>query len=69
MYNSPSELQYKVARESAVAELRSESKSELTGLLICSEITMKMANLPPAVTEKLSRVLDSAKRIRATLEK
>jgi signal transduction histidine kinase len=63
------ELQYKSAREAAVAELRSELKSELTGLLIGSELTMKMANLPPTVTEKLSLVLDSAKRIRAALEK
>lgn len=63
------ELQYKVARESAVAELRSELKSELTGLLICSELTMKLANLPPAISEKLLLVFDSAKRIRATLEK
>jgi signal transduction histidine kinase len=63
------ELQYKTAREAAVAELRSELKSELTGLLICSELTMKMANVPTTVTEKLSLVLDSAKRIRAVLEK
>ena len=62
------ELQYKSARESAIAELRSELKSELTGLLICSELTMKLANVPPAVNEKLSLVLDSAKRMREKLE-
>ena len=63
------ELQYKIARETATAELRSELKSELTGLLICSELTMKLANVPPAVMEKLSLVLDSARRIKARLEK
>jgi signal transduction histidine kinase len=62
------ELQYKAARDSAIAELRSELKSELTGLLICSELTIKLGSVPSAVAEKLSLVLDSAKRIREKLD-
>ena len=63
------ELQYNAARESAIAELRGELKGELTGLLISSELALKLANVPPVVSEKLALVLDSAKRIRARLEK
>jgi signal transduction histidine kinase len=63
------ELEYKTTRELAIAELQSELKSEVTGLLISSEIAMKSPNLPVHVSETLTIVLDSARRIRAKLEK
>lgn len=62
------ELQYKSARETAAAELHSELKSELTALLLSSELALKTPNMPVSVTEKLGLVLASAKRIRARLE-
>jgi hypothetical protein len=63
------ELEYKTARDLAIAELHSELKSEVTGLLITSEMAMKYGNVPHAVAEKLVTVLETAKRIRAKLEK
>src|SRR3954468_24904216 len=63
------ELQYKAVRERAIAELQSELKSEVTGLLISSEIAMKAPSVSPQLSERLSAVLESAKRIRAKLEK
>lgn len=62
------ELQYKSARAIAAAELHSELKGELTALLLSSELALKAANVPAAVSEKLAVVLASAKRIRARLE-
>ena len=63
------ELEYKTARALAVAELQSELKSEVTGLLISSEIALKTPNLPTQVTEKMTTVFDSAKRLREKLER
>jgi hypothetical protein len=62
------ELEYKTTRELATAELQSELKSEVTGLLISSELAMKSSNIPVHVSEKMALVLESAKRIRAKLE-
>ncbi len=63
------QLEYKAARETAIAELRSELKSEVTGLLLSSEIAMKHPSVPVKVNESLITVLESARRIRQKLEK
>jgi hypothetical protein len=62
-------LEYKAVREHAIAELQSELKSEVTGLLITSELALKAPSVSAQMTEKLTLVLESAKRIRAKLEK
>ena len=62
------ELQYESTLQLAKAELHSELKSEVTGLLISSEMALKSANVPKSVSEKLALVLESAKRIRQKLE-
>ena len=62
-------LEYKAVREHALAELHSELKSEVTGLLITSELALKAPSVSPQLTERLTAVLESAKRIRAKLEK
>jgi signal transduction histidine kinase len=63
------ELEYKALRELAIAELHSELKSEVTGLLITSELALKAPSVSAALSERLTAVLESAKRIRAKLEK
>jgi len=62
------ELQFKLACERARAEIRSEMKSELTGLLISSELVMKTANLPFPASEKLAAVVEIARRMKSRLE-
>jgi hypothetical protein len=61
--------EYKAVRELAIAELHSELKSEVTGLLISSELALKSPSVSAAMSERLTAVLESAKRIRAKLEK
>ncbi len=62
------EVEYKMARQVAAAELHAELKSEVTGLLISSEMAMKIPSLPPKAVEQLATVLESAKRIRQKLQ-
>lgn len=62
------QLQYRVARQNAVAELRSELKSEVTGLLISSELVLKPSNLPRTTSEKMGALVEIARRMRAKLE-
>jgi hypothetical protein len=62
-------LQYESARQLAKAELQSELKSEVTGLLIASEMALNSPNVPSAIGEKLTSVLESAKRIRQKLRR
>ena len=62
------ELEYNSAREEAVAELRSEFKSELTGLLISSEIVLKSEGHSKETSEKLMGILEIAKRMKVRLE-
>jgi hypothetical protein len=63
------QMEYKAVRQLAIAELHSELKSEVTGLLISSEMALKGSSVSAAMSERLTAVLDSAKRIRAKLEK
>lgn len=56
-------LELRKLREKALADLRSEIKSEITGLLMTSELALKTAGLPPSAIEKLNRVMEIAQRM------
>jgi hypothetical protein len=60
-------LEFEMARKQAVAELRSEMKSDITGLLISSELALKAEKLPSPTTEKLNVVLEIARRMHSRL--
>ncbi len=62
------EAEYKIAREQAAAELRSELKSEVTGLLISSELVLKTPGHSTETSEKLEGILEIAKRMKVRLE-
>ena len=62
------QLQYQMARQKAAAELRSELKSEVTGLLISSELMLKTAKLPVGTSEKLANLVEIARRMKSKLE-
>jgi len=61
------DLDFQLAREKALAELRSDLKSELTGLLISSELALKTADLPARAGEQLNAVLEIARRMESRL--
>lgn len=61
------QCEYNVARELAVAELRSELKSDLTGLLLASEMALKSSTKPEKCAEQMSVVLEIANKMRVTL--
>jgi hypothetical protein len=61
------QLQFQLAREKALAELRSEMKSEVTGLLISSELVLKSSGLPAKTREKVSAVIEIAQRMKSRL--
>lgn len=60
-------LEFQLAHDRALNELRSEMKSELTGLLISSEMALKSAGLPTFASEKLNLVLEIARRMQSRL--
>ena len=62
------EVEYDLARRQAKAELRSEFKSELTGLLLASEMALKAAGTPAKSLTSLNNVLEIAKRIKSRLQ-
>jgi hypothetical protein len=62
------ELEFEMARERALVELRGELKSELTGLLISSELALTEAGLSMPVAERLHTVLEIARRIQSRLD-
>lgn len=61
------QLEFEIARKQAVEELRSEMKSDLTGLLISSELALKTQKLPSATGDKLLAVLEIARRMQTRL--
>jgi len=61
------ELEFEMARERALAELRSELKSDLTGLLISTELALKSAGLSVSTSEKLNLILELAQQMHARL--
>jgi hypothetical protein len=61
------QLENEFARKQVMAQLRSELKSDITGLLLSSEMILK-DTLPKHTTEKLVSVLEIVKRLQARLE-
>lgn len=61
------QVEYKMAREQAVAELKSELKSDLTGLMISSKLAAESVRDPHAI-DRLTAVLEIAQRIQQRLE-
>jgi len=61
------EAEFEVARKQAMDELRSEMKSDLTGLLISSELALKTEKLSTTTSDKLHAVLEIAKRMQTRL--
>ena len=62
-------LEFEVARKNALEELRSELKSDVTGLLLSSEMVLKTPGLPQTATERIANLLEIANRMRARLAK
>lgn len=62
------QVEYNIARELATAELRSQFKSELTGLLLASEMALKSAGKTERCAEHLSMVLEIANKMKGTLQ-
>ncbi len=60
-------LEFEIARKQAMEELRSEMKSDITGLLISSELALKSEKLPTRTSDKLNAVVEIAKRMRMRL--
>ncbi len=61
------ELEFQMARRQALEELRSELKSDVTGLLLSSEMVLKTSKLPDAAVDRLNTVLEIAKRMKTLL--
>jgi hypothetical protein len=61
------EVEFQMARRQALEELRSELKSDVTGLLLCSEIVMKTPNLPQPAVDRVGAVIEIAQRMKSLL--
>jgi signal transduction histidine kinase len=61
-------LEYKIVREQAIAELRSELKSDVTGLLLSSEMVLKSGGLSPRSSERVNSILETAQRMKTKLD-
>jgi len=54
-------------RKQAREELRSEFKSDVTGLLLSSEMVLKNSSLPQPAADRITAVVEIAKRMKARL--
>lgn len=62
------DFDYELARQRARFELESELKSDVTGLLIQSELVLKSEGLSATNTERIKAVLEAARRLRSRLQ-
>jgi len=62
------ELEFEIARKQAIEELRSQMKSDITGLLISSELALRSEKLASPAGDKLLAVLEIARRMQTRLE-
>ena len=62
------EFDYEMAWQRARAELRNELNSDVTGLLIQSELALKSEDLSALTAERMRAVLETARRMRSRLE-
>jgi signal transduction histidine kinase len=58
------ELEFNLAREQAIAELSSELKNDLTGLLLSSRMALDSASHSPIAAQQLASVLEIAQRLK-----
>jgi hypothetical protein len=61
-------LENELARKHAIAELRSELKSEVTGVLLTTQMVLKRGGLSAGTNEGLTAVLEIAPRLKDRLE-
>ena len=57
-----------VAAHAAGQVLRSQLRSEVTGILLNSELALRQSSLPPEVAEKLKSVRELAEKMRSQLQ-
>ena len=56
------------ARRSAVTELQSQLRGDLTGILLASELALRESSLPARVADRINSVHKLAEQIRSRLE-
>ncbi|MGZ4789267.1 MAG: hypothetical protein ACXVZV_01795 [Terriglobales bacterium] len=61
------ELEFQIARRQALEELRSELKSDVTGLLLSSEMVLKTSNLPKPAADRLNSIIEIAHKMKTLL--
>ncbi len=62
-------LEFQLARQKALNDLRSEFKSDVTGLLLSSEMALKTAGLSNSAAERLTQVVEIVNRMKIRLSK
>jgi hypothetical protein len=55
------------ARHSAITELQSQLRSDVTGILLASELALRDLSLPPRVADRINSVHRLAEQIRSRL--
>ncbi len=56
------------ARRSAVSELQSQLRCDVTGILLASELALRESSLPPLVADRINSVHKLAEQMRSRLE-
>jgi hypothetical protein len=56
------------AKRSAITELQSQLRGDLTGILLASELALRDSSIPPRVAERVNSVHRLAEQIRTRLE-
>ena len=56
------------AKRSAITELQSQLRSDLTGILLASELALRETSIPPRVADRINSVHRLAEQIRSRLE-
>jgi hypothetical protein len=56
------------ARRSAVTELQSQLRSDVTGILLASELALRDLSLPPRIADRINSVHKLAEQMRLRLE-
>ena len=56
------------AKRSAITELQSQLRGDLTGILLASELALRESSIPPRVADRINSVHRLAEQIRTRLE-
>jgi len=62
-------LELQLARQKALSDVSSELKSDVTGLLLSSELALKSAGLSHSAAENLAQVVEITNRMKVRLSK